>query len=317
MPALYLSEDDVCDVMDMEASVKVVEEAFQHLAAGRAQNVPRTRAGAPGVMLHSMSAGADYVGMVGFKAYTTTKHGARFHVVVYDTDGEMLAVIEADHLGRLRTGAASGVATECMARPDAKAVGIFGTGKQARTQLKAVCTVRNIERVDVYTPNAEHCRHFAEEMSEWCVTRVLPVFAPDEAAAEKDIVITATNSRTPVFDGAVIDEGTHLNVVGSNFLAKAEVDLTTLRRADHIVCDSVEQCRLEAGDLARGVEEGIRDWRSMHDLADVVAGRQTGRATPQDITFFKSVGMAIEDVAMAAEILKRAEASGLGRPLPF
>lgn len=317
MPALYLTEDDVRDLMDMEVAIPVVRTAFEQLAAGAAQNVPRVRAKAKGVMLHNMSAGAEYLGMVGFKAYTTTAGGARFHVVVYNSDGEMLAIIEADHLGRLRTGAASGVATEYMARPDSAAVGIFGTGRQARTQLKAVCTVRNIERVDVYSPNAEHCRQFAEEMSEWCLTNVTAVFAPDDAAAEKDIVITATSSRTPVFDGGVIDEGTHLNVVGSNFLTKAEVDVNTLRRADHIVCDSVEQCRLEAGDLAAGVAEGIRDWHAMHDLADVVAGRKTGRATPDDITLFKSVGMAVEDVAMAAEILKRAQAAGLGKRLPF
>ena len=317
MAALYLTEDDVCDLMDMDVSIRVVREAFQQLAEGRAQNLPRVRAQAPGVMLHNMSAGAEYLGMVGFKAYTTTKRGAQFQVVVYDTEGDMLAVIEADQLGRLRTGAASGVATEYMARPDSAAVGIFGTGKQARTQLKAVCSVRQIDRVEVFSPNAEHCRQFAEEMSEWCLAQVTPVNAPDAAAAEKDIVITATSSRTPVFDGSVIDEGTHLNVVGSNFLKKSEVDLATIRRADHIVCDSVEQCRLEAGDLARGVAEGVRDWHAMHDLADIVAGRQTGRATPQDVTLFKSVGMAIEDLAMAAEILRRGQAAGLGTRLPF
>jgi len=317
MPALYLSEDDVRDVMDMESSIEVVEDVFRQLAAEQAVNVPRVRAKADGVMLHNMSAGAEYLGLVGFKAYTTTRRGARFHVMVYNTDGEPLAMIAADFLGQLRTGAASGVATECMARPDANVVGVFGSGKQARTQLKAVCTVRKIERVEVYSPNAVNRERFAEEMSEWCVTDVAAVHSPEEAAAEKDIVITATSAKTPVFDGAALDEGTHLNVVGSNFLSKAEVDLTTLRRTNHFVCDSVEQCRLEAGDLAKGVAEGIRDWASMHDLAEVVSGRETGRATPQDVTLFKSVGLAIEDVAMAAEILRRAKSEGLGQPLPF
>lgn len=317
MPAIYLTEDDVRDVMDMETAVEVVEEAFRQLADGGAVNLPRVRVKASGVMLHNMSAGAEYLGLVGFKAYTTTKAGARFHVAVYDAEGTMAALISADHLGRLRTGAASGVATEYMARPEAKVVGIIGTGKQARTQLKAVCTVRNVERVDVYSPNAEHCERFAEEMSAWCDTEVTPVHAPDEAAAEKDVVITATSSKVPVFDGNALDEGTHLNVIGSNFLSKSEVDLTTLRRVDHFVCDSVEQCRLEAGELARAVSEGIRDWPSMHDLADVVAGRKTGRATEQDITLFKSVGLAVEDVALAAETLKRAKGAGLGTALPF
>ena len=317
MPALYLTEDDVREVMDMPTAINVVETAFREFAQGNAVNIPRQRAQAPGVMLHTMSAGAKYLGLVGWKNYTTTREAARFHVAIYDTDGVMLALIEADHLGRIRTGAASGVATEFMARPDSKVVGIFGTGRQARTQLKAVCTVRNIERVDVFSPNAERREQFAEEMAAWCDTDVIAVHTPEEAAADKDIIITATSSKTPVFDGASMNDGTHLNVIGSNFLAKSEVDVTTLRRIDHFVCDSVEQCKMEAGELATAVEEGIRSWSSMHDLADVVAGRETGRATPQDNTLFKSVGLAIEDVAIAGEILTRAKAAGLGTELPF
>ncbi|MBW3538782.1 MAG: ornithine cyclodeaminase family protein [Planctomycetes bacterium] len=316
--ALYLTEDDVRELMNMEAAIEVVEEAFRRLASGEAVNVPRARAQAPGIMLHTMSAAAEYLGLVGFKAYTTTAKNSRFHVALYDAgSGEMRALIEADHLGRLRTGATSGVATEYMARPDARVVGLFGSGRQARTQLKAVCTVRRIDRVDVFSPNAERQIAFAEEMSEYCGTQVVPVHSPEEAAAEKDIVICATSSKTPVFDGRALDEGTHLNVIGSNFLLKAEIDETTVRRANHIVCDSIEQCRLEAGDFVEALEEGAVDWPLMHELCDVVSGRQTGRAVPDDITLFKSVGLAIEDVAVGAEILERARREGLGRELPF
>jgi ornithine cyclodeaminase/alanine dehydrogenase-like protein (mu-crystallin family) len=196
-------------------------------------------------------------------------------------------------------------------------VGLLGTGKQARAQLHAVCKVRKIRRVDVYSRNAERCTRFAEEMSELCVTEVVPVHAPDEAAAEKDVVVTATTSPVPVFDGRVLAEGTHLNVVGSNMLTRAEIDVATVKRANHIVCDSIEACRAEAGDFVEALEDGVTDWRLMHDLADVVAGRQTGRATPEDVTLFKSVGLAIEDVAMAVEVLKRAKEAGRGQPLPF
>ncbi len=317
MSAIYLTEDEVRELADMELAVEVMNAAFWQLADGGAVNLPRLRAKASGVMLHTMSAAAGYLGIVGYKAYTTTKSGARFQVTIYNSDGELLAVMDADFLGQLRTGAASGVATEFMARPDAHVVGLFGTGKQARTQLKAVCTVRQIERVEVYSRNDERRQQFADEMSEWCATEVVPAHSPEEAAAEKDIIITATTSKTPVFDGSVIEEGTHLNVVGSNFLSKAEVDLTTLRRCSYIVCDSVEQCKHEAGDIANGVASGIRDWRSLYDLAEVVVGRATGRANADDVTLFKSVGLAIEDVALAAEILKRAEAAGIGKRLPF
>jgi ornithine cyclodeaminase/alanine dehydrogenase-like protein (mu-crystallin family) len=316
--AIFLTEDDVRDVIDMDTSINVIEQAFQALAEGKAENVPRRRSKAPGIMLHMMSATAEYLGLVGFKVYTTTIPGARFHVGLSDVKtGEMVALIEANYLGQLRTGAASGVATEFMARPDSRIVGLLGSGLQARTQLKAVCTVRQIERVEVYSRNAERCVRFAEEMTEYCLAKVVPVHSPDAAAAEKDIVICATSSKTPVFDGRVLEPGTHLNVVGSNHLGKAEIDVATVQQADHIVCDSVEACKLEAGDFVEALEQGVTDWRLMHDLADVVTGRQTGRATPEDVTLFKSVGLAIEDVALAAKILERARAQGLGKPLPF
>jgi len=318
MPTLYFTEDDVRDLLDMDIALEVVEQAFRELAAGRATNVPRLRAQATSAYLHTMSASADYLGLIGWKAYATTAAGMNFHVGVYSTTtGELLALIQADYLGQLRTGATSGVATECMARPDANVVGLFGTGPQARTQLQAVCKVRGIQQVDVYSRNEDHARKFAEEMSELCQVRITSVRNPDEVAAEKDIVICATSSRSPLFDGRVLEEGTHLNVIGSNFLHKTEIDVTTVRRADVIICDSVEQCRQEAGDFTQALEDGVTDWHLMHDLAEVVAGTQTGRPQAQSITLFKSVGLAIEDVAMAGKLLELAAQQGAGRPLPF
>ena len=318
MAAVFLCENDVRDLLDMETSLEVIEQAFRELALGRAQNMPRARAHAPGIYLHTMSAAAEYLNVVGWKAYTTTRNGPQFHVGLYSAaTGEMLALIEANFLGQLRTGAASGVATDYMARPDAHVVGIFGTGLQARTQLKAVCTARQVSHVSVYSTDADHRRQFAEEMSEWCNTKVVPVHTPGEAAAEKDIVICATTSSVPVFDGRDLDEGTHLNVVGSNFLHKAEIDVATIRRADAIICDSVEQCRLEAGDFVQAMEDGVTDWSLVHELGGVVTGQETGRPTVESITLFKSVGLAIQDVALAAKLLELATAEGMGHPLPF
>ena len=318
MPAIYLTEDDVRELLDVETAIEVLEAAFRQLAEEKAVNVPRTRARAPGIVLHTMSAAAEYLGFVGWKAYTTTRAHARFHVGLYAAgSGEMVALIEADYLGQLRTGAASGVATEYMARPDAKTVGLFGTGKQARTQLKAMTTVRRVERAEVYSRNAERRERFAREMSEYCGTQVVPVHSPEEAAAEKDIVVCATTSEVPLFEGRVLDPGTHLNVVGSNYLTKTEIDVETVRRADTIVCDSIEACRREAGDFVEALEAGVTDWQLMRELADVVAGRETGRALPDHITLFKSVGLAIEDVALAVKLLERAQDEKVGKPLPF
>ena len=318
MPALFLSEDDVRELADIDLALDTVERAFGALAEGTAHNIPRRRAKSPGIWLHGMHASAEYLDVSGWKFYTTTKHGAKFHVGLYDNEsGELIAMIEADELGRLRTGAASGVATEAMARLDASVVGLFGTGRQARTQLQAVCKVRKIERVEVYSRNAERCAQFAEEMSELCVTEVVSVHRPDEAAADKDIIITASSAKTPVFDGRVLVDGTHLNIIGSNSLQKTEVDAVTVQQADHIVCDSIEACQLEAGDFQEALQLGMTDWRLMHDLADVVSGQQTGRATPEDITLFKSVGLAIEDVALAKAIYDRAQSENVGQLLPF
>jgi ornithine cyclodeaminase/alanine dehydrogenase-like protein (mu-crystallin family) len=318
MPAIYFTEDDVRELLDVETAIQVLEAAFRHLAEEKAVNVPRTRARAPGITLHTMSAAAEYLGFVGWKAYTTTRAKARFHVGLYAAEsGELVALIEADYLGQLRTGAASGVATEYMARPDAKTVGVFGAGKQARTQLKAMTTVRRIERAEVYSRDAERREQFAREMSEYCGTQVVPVHSPEEAAAEKDIVICATTSEVALFEGRVLDPGTHLNVVGSNYLTKTEIDVETVRRADTIVCDSIEACRREAGDFVEALEAGVTDWQLMRELAGVVAGQETGRALPEHITLFKSVGLAIEDVALAAKLLERAQDEKVGQSLSF
>ena len=318
MPALFLTEDHVRELLDMPTAIEVVEELFRQAADGRAKNVPRARVSGGKMMLHTMSGVCDYLGIGGWKTYSTTREKSRFLVGLYDlANGEPVAFIEADTLGQLRTGAATGVATEFLARPDAKFVGLFGAGWQARAQLKAVCSVRRIERVEVYCRDAARRETFAAEMSEFCATRVVPAHKPDDAAAEKDIVICATTSKTPLFDGRVLDEGTHLNVIGSNFLSKAEVDVATIHRADRIVCDSLEQCRLEAGDFVPAIEAGVTDWSLMHELSDIVSGRQTGRALPENITLFKSVGLAIEDVALGAKLLQLAQEAGLGQRLPF
>lgn len=318
MSAIFLTEDHVRELLDMPTAIEVVEELFRELANGRAKNVPRQRVQAGKMLLHTMSGACEYLGVGGWKAYSTTREKSRFHVGLYDlATGEMLAIIEADFLGQIRTGATSGLATEFLARPDAKIVGLFGAGPQAATQLKAVCSVRKISRVEVYCRDAARREAFAAQMSEYCATEVVPGHAPDEVASDKDIVITATTSKTPVFDGRALDEGTHLNVIGSNFLAKSEVDITTVQRADSLICDSIEQCRLEAGDFIPAIEAGTTDWPLMHELADIVAGRDTGRALPENITLFKSVGLAVEDIALCAKLLQLARNQRLGTPLPF
>jgi alanine dehydrogenase len=318
MSAIYLTEVDVQQLLDMPLAIDVVREAFRQLAAGRADNVPRVRARAPGVVLHSLSATADYLGLVGWKIYTTTRVGAQFVVGLHDAaTGRIEALIEADRMGQLRTGATTGVAVEWLALPRASEVGVFGSGRQARTQLEAVASVRPLSMAYVYSRSAENRQKFADEMSARLRIDVRPVDRPQEAAEELPIVVTATSSATPVFDGQCLAEGALVCAIGSNWATRAEVDSHVVRRADNIVCDSVKACQLEAGDFAESLESGVFDWNRPVNLADVVAGTAVGRSTKDSIVLFKSVGLAIEDVALAAKLLELARASGKGQPLPF
>jgi ornithine cyclodeaminase/alanine dehydrogenase-like protein (mu-crystallin family) len=150
-------------------------------------------------------------------------------------------------------------------------------------------------------------------MSEVCQCDVDPVPRPELAAEDKDIVITATTSREPVLNGHWIAEGTHLNVIGSNFIGKAEVDAVTVRRCDSIVVDSKDQARIEAGDFVPALEEGSIHWADIHELGQVIVGRYTGRAHPEDVTMFKSLGIALEDIAVAGRLYAKAQAAGVGR----
>ncbi len=315
MSVLYLTEADVTRLLDMEAAIEVCAEAFRRLAAGEAENVPRTRAQSPGIILHSMSAAAGYLGLVGWKNYTTTRKRALFHLGLYDATGALIALIEADRLGQLRTGAASGVAAAAMALADATEVGLFGAGWQAQTQLEAIARVRAIQAAYVYSRNEQKRDEFASRMSAQLGIEVRAVDRPQEAAEDLPIVMTATTSREPVFDGAWLAEGTLVCAVGSNWLNKAEIDSTVIRRADNIVCDSVKACQNEAGDFVDSLEKGVFDWSRAVDLADVVTGRATGRNTRESIAIFKSVGLAIEDVALGGKLLELARAQGAGREL--
>lgn len=318
MPALFLTESDVRELLTMELAIEAVEDGFRRLAAGEAINVPRRRARTSDVVLHTMLAGCSAYGLVGFKAYTTGRQGNRFHVVLYDgSTGAMVAVIEADWLGRVRTGAASGVATAYMARPDATEVGVFGAGGQARTQLQAMCVVRQITEARVYSRDQNRREQFAREMEQLCRISVVPVNRPEQAAADMDIIITATNSREPVLSGEWLAEGTHINAIGSNALNRAELDVDTIRRADTIVADSIEQCQIEAGDFVAALDQGVLHWSRVYELADVVAGRQTGRPTHESITLFKSLGLAIEDLAVASRVLELARTRRVGTELPL
>ena len=297
----------------MQTVISAVEDVVRDQAEGVATNRPRQRVFGAGSLLHVMAAGDRRLGVYGIKVYSTGKQGTRFLVLLYDSaNGELLAMIEADRLGQMRTGAATGVATRHMSRTDADSVGMIGTGWQAETQLLAICAVRRIRSIRVYGRDADRRARFADKMAALTGVETLAVESAEQAVRGHGIVVTATSSREPVLFGEWVEPGTHLNVVGSNFLSKSEIDVDAIRKAAVIAVDSIEQAKLEAGDLQPALERGALTWESVTELGRIVAGQVAGRRGPSDITIFKSNGIALWDIATAARVYSLARQRGIG-----
>ncbi len=315
--ALFLTEADVEALLPMSVALEAVEDVFRWQGEGKLTNRPRVRLPVPGGLLHVMPAAVPETKVMGLKAYSTLRSGNTFVVLLFSTEtGGLLAMIEADRLGQTRTGAASGVATKYLAWPDADVVGCYGTGWQARSQLQAVCGVRRIREARVYGRDPERRARFAEEMRGTLGIPVTPVAEPEAVARNVPILVTITGSRTPVLEGRWIAPGTHVNAAGSNHLQRAELDVEAVRRADLIVTDSLEQARLECGDLVAALEQKVIAWEAVHELGEVVAGRRPGREGRDQVTLFESQGVAMEDVAVAARVVARAREQGVGREIP-
>ncbi|MFZ8844197.1 ornithine cyclodeaminase family protein [Thermoflexus sp.] len=314
---LLLREEEVQALLSVGDAIEALERTFRAQAEGRAVNLPRQRVRWPGGTLHVLAAGDLGSGYVGLKAYTAVGGQTRFVVLLFHAEsGELLAIIEADRLGRLRTGAATGLATRYLARPDARVVGMIGAGRQAATQLMAVCAVRPIAEARVYSPTPERRAAFAHRMRETLGIPVQAVERPEAAVEGADILITITSAREPVLRGAWLRPGVHLNAAGSNALLRRELDEEAIARADLIVIDSRAQGQIEAGDFLEPLERGRLQWERVYELRDVVAGR-VGRAHPEQITLFKSLGIALEDIAVAAVAYERARAQGAGERIRF
>jgi alanine dehydrogenase len=313
---LYLTEQHVEQLITMPLTLKAVEEAFHHLGQGKAENIPRRRLHAPRGMLHLMAASLPELGYMGYKSYTVFSGRAKFHVHLYSSEtGELLSILEADRLGQMRTGAASGVATRWMARVDSKIVGIIGSGWQARSQLEAVCQVRPPNLVFASSRSLEKLKEFCAVIQEQLQVPCKPAGSSDELLEIADILITMTNSVSPVFDGDKLKPGVHINAAGSNFLVKRELDEACIRKCTSIVVDLKEQAKLECGEFLGPLEKGFLNWGRVRELSEVVTTRFLPRTEPGDITLFKSLGLALEDVAVAGKIYQLALENKIGERL--
>jgi len=305
-------------LLTMDMALEAVEQAMRGMADGSATNLPRRRIAMEGGSLHLMASTVGSLDAIGLKAYNTFGGRTDFLVPLYDRrTGRMLALIEGDWLGRLRTGAASGVATRYMARPGARTLGLFGAGGQARTQLLAVCAVRPIERVHVYSRSAETRAAFVAEMQLQVKAELVPVDEPRQAVAGMDVITTMTSAGQPVFSGEWVEAGTHINAAGVNHIRRREIDGETVSRAGRIVADWVEQARLESGDLAQAADEGRLKWEDVLEFSNVVGGQTLGRASDEEITLFESQGISVWDVATAAKVYALAVARGVGQQIPL
>jgi ornithine cyclodeaminase/alanine dehydrogenase-like protein (mu-crystallin family) len=304
---LYLTEADVAELLSPADAVEAIEACFRRMAAGEVENRPRYRLGLEGGALAVMAAADLELGFAGAKVYAGFHDGARFAVLLFRADKpELVAVVDADKLGQLRTGAASGVAAKHLAKSDARSVGVIGCGWQAASQVAAMrAALPDLERVVAYCRTEERLRTFCEENGA----------EPGEShrdAAECDVVVTATTSPDPVLRGEWLEPGALVCAIGANDGRRRELDNVVLERAAFVCCDSLEDARQESADLIEPVESGVLDWLEVHELQEVVAGDVSGRHSDHDIVVFKSNGLAAWDVAVAAAVVERARAAGAG-----
>ena len=315
---IFLNETDVRQLLTMPLALDAVEEAHSELSLARAVDVPRQRTRLPQTALHLLQGAMPGRDAIGYKAYTSNRSGVRFLVHVFSAaTGGLRVVLEADFLGMMRTGAASGVATRWLARPDAEILGVFGAGWQAEGHLEAIAAVRPLRRVKVFSRNAERLAAFCSKMAERMKIEVVPASSAEETVRGSDIVSTITTSAAPLFEAAWLSPGTHINAAGSNSLIRREVGEDVLKVCRLIVVDSVDTALKEAGDLLPAMEKGRLSERQLVELGDVIVGRHPGRSTADEITLFESQGMAVQDISLAVRLEALARERGIGVELPY
>jgi alanine dehydrogenase len=305
---LFLSESDVQELLSPADAVDAVEASFRRMAAADGvQLAPRRRLDLEEGRLADMAASDLELGYAGVKAYAGFQDGAAFVVALFSVARpELVAVIEADRLGRLRTGAASAVAAKHLAREGATSLGVIGCGGQAETQVTCIrAALPALEHVVAYCRTERKLQAFCRAVGA----------EPGEShrdAAACDIVVTITTSRDPVLRGEWLNAGALVCAAGANNGKARELDNVVLERASFVCCDWLPQARLESADLIEPVETGVLDWLEVHELSEVVGGELPGRQSPDDIVVFKSNGIAAWDVAIAVSAVERARERGVG-----
>ncbi|HLQ89952.1 MAG TPA: ornithine cyclodeaminase family protein [Xanthobacteraceae bacterium] len=308
---IYINENDVTEFLDMPSAVAALRDAFSARAREEANIVPRTRWAFEDRRLNVMGGGIATQHRYALKAYGSSA----FHVLLYSMRG-LLAIIEANVLGQIRTGAATGVATELMARPEGKRVALLGTGRQARAQALALSAVGMLSQLFVFARTRDKLEAFCAKLVHELAApvSVSALLSAEAAVANADIVVAATNSATPVVMNSWVRPGTHVVGMGANAANRREIDAEIILRASLVVTDDIPQAKLEAGEFIDLAKAGRLDWSTVKPLHEIIAGPHLAR-DPAAITVFKSLGVGLEDVAVASVVYDRAIASGRFKPL--
>lgn len=313
--AIFIDETTVSKILGIAKTVELIEEAFLLFGKGEAYNTPRVRARVKKGALHILPAAMPSKGVFGYKAYTSFRNNIKFRYYLHSSEtGELLAVLDADLIGRLRTGAASGIATKYMSDKNSSRLVIFGAGAQARSQIDAVMLVRPIDHISVSSRTPASAEKLASEL-----TGVSVCIASDAAIAVKDadIITTITSSSVPVLlSDWELKKGVHINACGSNALIRAEIDEKIVGKA-FIAVDDKEVAKLEAGDLLPLLEKGRLHWNAVSELGDIVAGNKVFNREDYDITLFESQGMGLQDLICAEYVYRITMEQGTGIELPI
>ena len=310
-----MKDDEVAELVSVSDAIGVLRTAFQQQLTGEATSSPRNRMATGTAFLHVLAGAVP--GYFGYKAYVTSRVKSQFMFFLFDSNTcEQVSIMEADRLGQIRTGAATGVATQSLAREDVKVATIFGAGWQAESQLLAMDQVRNLSLVWIVNRDPERAERFIERMAPQVRAELKLATSAEAAVRESRLVTTITTSREPVLFGDWVAAGTHVNAAGGNIWLRREVDADLVLNSEKLVVDSIEQARIECGEFLPVLVPGRRHWDEVQELKDIVAKR-SGRETSDERTLFKSLGIGLEDVALGALIYERAKARGVGRAVTF
>lgn len=307
---IYFKETDVAEFVDMPSTIEALRQAFAAQARGEANIVPRTRWEFGERRLNVMGGGERTSKRYAVKAYGSSA----FHILLYSEDQGLLAIMEANLLGQIRTGAASAVATERMARADAGKVALIGAGRQARAQVLALDAIGRVKELAVFARRRETLEPFCKDMGTRIKGRVHPAASAEAAVRGADIVVAATNASKPVVMNDWLSPGTHVNGMGANAANRREIDPEIVLHSALIVTDDIEQAKTEAGEFIDLANAGRLDWNRVTPLHQIVAAPPAPR-DPIAITLFKSLGVGLEDCAVASLLYDRAIASGRFNPL--